>query len=44
MKMQDLLESKQLLLTGRQSVFMVAQNFKLASDTETYLGIEHLAN
>ena len=44
MKMQDLLESKQILLTGRQAVFMVAQNFKTANDTETYLGIEHLAN
>ena len=42
--MQDLLESKQILLTGRQAVFMVAQNFKTANDTETYLGIEHLAN
>jgi hypothetical protein len=44
MKMQELLESKQILLTGRQAVFMVAQNFKTANDTETYLGIEHLAN
>ena len=44
MKMQELLENKSTLLTGRQAVFMLAQNFKTPNDTETYLGIEHLAN
>ena len=44
MKMQELLENNSTLLTGRQAVFMLSQNFKTANDTETYLGIEHLAN
>ena len=44
MKMQDELEHKGRLLSGRQSLLMVAQSYKTADDTETYLGIEHLAS
>ncbi len=44
MKMQDELENKGRLLGGRQALFMIAQTYVTADNTETYLGREHLAN
>jgi hypothetical protein len=44
MKMQDELELRSRLLSGRQALLMMAQSFKTADDTETYLGIAHVAN
>ena len=44
MKMQEELERNTRLLGGRQALYMVAQSFVTADNTETYLGIEHLAN
>ncbi len=43
MKMQEELE-RNTRLGGRQALYMVAQSFVTADNTETYLGIEHLAN
>ena len=42
--MQGELEHKNRLLGGRQALFMIAQTYVTADNTETYLGIEHLAN
>ena len=44
LKMQEELERNTRLLGGRQALFMVAQAYVTADNTETYLGIEHLAN
>ncbi len=44
MKMQDELNLRSRLLSGRQALLMLAQSFKTADDTEAYLGIEHVAN
>ena len=44
MKMQEELERNNRFLGGRQALFMVAQAYVTADNTETYLGIEHLAN
>ncbi len=44
MKMQDELDHRSRLLSGRHALLMMAQSFTTADDTETYLGIEHVAN
>ena len=44
MKMQKELETHSRLLGGRQTLFMVSQAFVTTDNTETYLGVEHLAH
>ena len=44
MKMQEELERHSRLLGGRQTLHMVTKAFVTSDNTETYLGVEHLAN